>query len=315
MLSARGGACAGAPAIDLLGSGATLQQHRHGSEHLGRDVLEQAAQVVEIGRLLQRPLIQVERAVDLELQRLHAVGRIAVVLGDEPARVGPVDLHLVAVPLQQIAHEARELGVARGSEAIPQNEVRPHAGLSYGGRRHRVAVDQDGHAEPAARLFDQVRQGRVEGAVQPLDALEGHADRHALPVDLLAVGDDAGDGAEAAHDAGGLGVGEVGQAPAEQFRIELIGLPVHVEVGAGKTRRDQGRAERHDRLEQLVDVAILRLAQGVRVEPGCCQERLGVDAARMGRAEDHRRELLLRLVQQERRRQLCKDRGTFAGVH
>ena len=50
----------------------------------------------EVLALGQRGLVEIEGAIDLELQGLHAARRIAVVLGDEAAGIGPVDLHLVA---------------------------------------------------------------------------------------------------------------------------------------------------------------------------------------------------------------------------
>ena len=142
-------------------------------------------------------------------------------------------------------------------------------------------------------VLQQLGQRRVERPVQPLDALEGGADRQPLAIDLLGIGDDAGDGAEPAHHARRLGVGELRQPAGEQLGIELVGLAIDVEIGAREACRDQRRAERHDRLEQLVDVAILGLAQGVRIEPGGLQEGLGVDAARMRRAEHDRRQLLV----------------------
>ena len=137
---------------------------------------------------------------------------------------------------------------------------------------------------------------RVEGPVQPLDALESGADRQSLAVDFLGIGDDAGDGAEAAHHPGRLGIGEGRQPALEQLGIELVGLAIDVEIGARKARGDQRRTQRHDRLEQLIDVAILGLAQRVGIEPGRLQKGLGVDAPGMRRAEHHGRELLGRLA-------------------
>ena len=60
-------------------------------------------------------------------------------------------------------------------------------------------------------VLQQIGQGGVEGPIQPLDALERGPDRQPLAIDLLGIGDDAGDGAEPADDAGRLGIGELRQ--------------------------------------------------------------------------------------------------------
>jgi hypothetical protein len=49
----------------------------------------------------------------------------------------------------------------------------------------------------------------------------------------------------------------MGQAAADQRRIELIRLAVHVEIGAGEMRKKERRAELHDKGEELVDIGIL----------------------------------------------------------
>ena len=76
-----------------------------------------------------------------------------------------------------------------------------------------MAIDQNGDAEALAGRLQQLGQGRVERPVQPLDALEGGADRQPLAIDLLGIGDDARDGAEPADHARRLRVGELRQRP------------------------------------------------------------------------------------------------------
>ena len=88
-----------------------------------------------------------------------------------------------------------------------------------------------------------------------------------LAIDLLPVGDDARDRAEAAGDAHGAGVGEGRQTPLEHARVELVGLAVDVEIGPGKARRHQGSAEPDDAPEQGVHMGVLRAAKAQRVEP------------------------------------------------
>src|SRR5262249_13697054 len=153
--------------------------------------------------------------------------------------------------------------------------------------------------------LQELGQGGVEWAIKPLDALEGGADRQPLAIDFLSIGDDARDGAEAAHHASRLGIGELRHTAYEEFRIELVGLAIDVEIVPRKSGRNQRRAQVDDRLEQLVDVAVFGLSQCARVEPGGLKERLGVDAARVRRAEDHRSELLAGSQKRKWGRQLC----------
>src|SRR5215210_547237 len=61
-----------------------LALYDHRSEHLLQVIRERLE-----GRLRrQRALIHVERAIDFDLKRMAAQGRLAIVLGDEAARVG-----------------------------------------------------------------------------------------------------------------------------------------------------------------------------------------------------------------------------------
>ena len=191
----------------------------------------------------------------------------------------------------------------------------PAGGLAHGGRRHGVAIDQEGDAETLARLLQQIGKRGVEGPIEPLDALESGADGQSLAIDLLGVGDDAGDGAEPAHHAGRLGVGELGHPAGEELGVELVGLAVDVQIGAREACGDQRRTQGHDGLEQLVDVAVFGFAQGMRIEPGGLQEGLGIDAAGMGRAEHDGGQLLVGPQQSVGRVQLCEDGSAFTGVH
>ena len=132
-------------------------------------------------------------------------------------------------------------------------------------------------------------QRGVKRPIEPFDALECGTDGQPLAVDLLGVGNDAGNRAKAPDHPRRLGVGKRRQPALKQLGIKLIGLAINVEIGAREAGRDQGSAERHHGLEQLIHIAVFRLAQGHRVEPGGLQESLGIDPARVRRAEHHRR--------------------------
>ena len=83
----------------------------------------------------------------------------------------------------------------------------------------------------------------MERLVEPVDAVERLGQRQAVAIDLLAVGNDAGDGAQPTHDTHRLGIGVRRHRLGEKLRIELIGLAVHVEIGAREARRDQRHAQ------------------------------------------------------------------------
>ena len=110
-----------------------------------------------------------------------------------------------------------------------------------------MAVDQDRVAEAAGGAVHELAQHPVIGLVEPLDPRAAPRRPEAAAIDLLAVGDDAGDGAEPAGDAHRARVGEGRQPALEHARVELVGLAVDVEIGAREARRHQRRAERRPR--------------------------------------------------------------------
>ena len=97
----------------------------------------------------------------------------------------------------------------------------------------------------AARVSsDQLAERAVIGLVDGVDAGERFLDVERAGVDLLALRNDAGDGAETAGDAHRADVGVGRQAAVEHLRVELVGLAVDVEPGARKVRLEQRAAER-----------------------------------------------------------------------
>src|SRR5262245_55412431 len=72
--------CCDAQKIDrpliLLRRRAPLQQERDGREHLGSHLVEGLRKAVKIAVLGQRCLVEIESAINLQLQRLHAARRV-----------------------------------------------------------------------------------------------------------------------------------------------------------------------------------------------------------------------------------------------
>ena len=82
-----------------------------------------------------------------------------------------------------------------------------------------------------------------------------------------------------------------GQGVVEHVRIELIGLAVEVEPGAGKIGLHQWCAHGDRGAEQFVHKAVFGAAQVVQVKPRLSLKAIRVVAAGMGRIENHRRSL------------------------
>jgi len=154
-----------------------------------------------------------------------------------------------------------------------------------------VAVDEEGDAEARLGAGDEAAQRGMVGFVDALDALEplGHLERPR--VDLLGIGDDPRDRAEAAGDAHRAGVDVARQPAGEHPGVELVGLAVDVEIGAREVRPHQRRSLRHDAGEQPVDEGVLGAADGVGVEPRGGEEAARIAAAGVRRVEDERRPL------------------------
>src|SRR6185369_12614297 len=113
-------------------------------------------------------------------------------------------VRLVAADRIAEAGEALRRGVgqlagAAGAVAIADDDVGAEASTAAThGRGHRVAVEKDGEAESVVGLNDELAQRTVIRLVHAVDAGEAFLDVQRARVDLLALGDDAGDRAEPA---------------------------------------------------------------------------------------------------------------------
>ncbi len=123
------------------------------------------------------------------------------------------------------------------------------------------------------------------GRVDRLDAGLGLAEGQLAGVDLLALGDDPGDGAQAGGDPGRAGAGEGRQLVLEHRLVELIGLAVHVQIGPRIAGRDQGRAIAGGAGGQGVDEGVLRSADGGGRQVRGRHHVGGIEPSRMGRGE------------------------------
>ncbi len=158
-------------------------------------------------------------------------------------------------------------------------------------------------------LVDQPPQRAVIRLVKRLDPSQRVVDGKPLAIDFLPVADHARDGAEAAGHPHRAGIGKTRQASGEHPRIELIGLAVHVDIGAGKIDPNGRKAVFAQVSDQFVHERILGAAQRGEVDPGGVEEFERIDRAGMGRVEDDRRPPMRRLHDLERGRQLAIKLG------
>ena len=158
-------------------------------------------------------------------------------------------------------------------------------------------------------LVDQPPQRPVIRLVERLDPPQRVVDGKPLAIDFLPVADHARDGAEAAGHPHRAGIGEARQAAGEHPRIELIGLAVHVDIGAGEIDPDRRKALFAQVSDQFVHERILGAAQRGEVDPGGVEKFGRIDRAGMGRVEDDRRPPMRRLHDLERGRQLAIKLG------
>ena len=135
-----------------------------------------------------------------------------------------------------------------------------------------MAIEQQAIAEALARLVDQPFEGRVVGMIEPVDPPKGLGEAQLAAIDLLPVGDDLGDGAQTRRDPWRAGVDIGRQGIGEHVGVKLERFPVGIEKRPGEQGPDQRRAEQGRRHEDLIDEAVLRLAEREGVQPGRCQE-------------------------------------------
>src|SRR5882672_6035731 len=172
-----------------------------------------------------------------------------------------------------------------------------------------MAIHQDHGSERLMGLVDQPPQRTVIRLVERLDPPQRLIDRKPLAVDFLPVADHARDGAETAGDPHRARVGKARQTAGEHARIELIGLAIHVDIGARKIDPHGRKTLLAEVSDQLVHERILGTAQRGEVDPGGVEEIERIDRARMWRVEDDRRTPVLGLDDLERRRQFAIKLG------
>src|SRR3954462_3361961 len=118
--------------------------------------------------LLARDLVHVERALQLDLYRVPAFGRLAVSLGHPASEIRPVVRDLEALLLVRANDEVLVKRVAALAAAVAHDDIRALlAGVLMGGardRRHAMRVDVEaGQAGLADQLFLHLPHAYMKG--------------------------------------------------------------------------------------------------------------------------------------------------------
>ena len=170
--------------------------------------------------------------------------------------------------------------------AVAKHDIDPAHGMGChmraGSGRHRVAIHHERIPEGLARPVDEIGKGAVIGPVDRFYAKERIGELERSAIDFITLADNARDRAEPPGDPHRGDIGKARQILPEHARIELIGLAIHIEIGAREMRMQQRRAEIGGKGEEFVDVAVFRFAQCVGIEAGSGEEilRIGTAAVR-----------------------------------
>src|SRR5260221_7770310 len=141
-------------------------------------------------------LYQIQGPADHDLERVHALVRLAVEPGGIAPRVRSVAGDCEASGGERPLYEKGQIGRGRLAVAIAKHNV---AGARW--RWHGVAVDEDGDAEFRARLGDEAGKRRMVRAVEMLKAELGLGCRNPQAVNLQPIADHTRNDAQPRGDA------------------------------------------------------------------------------------------------------------------
>ena len=231
-----------------------------------------------------RRLIHVERAVDLDLDRVLLLGRAAM----GAKHIGPREGGVLADAepgRRRFGRDPPAEGAAGGmAVAVAQHQFRRGAG-QVAQRRvgHRMDVDQDRLPEAAARLVHQGLERAVIGAPGVVDPAHRLGPGQRAVADLAPVPDDAGDDPQPRQDPR---AGAAAGPAFDRAGVQLVGAAVQVHQRARDPRGQHDRPVPGRGRDQPVHERILGRAQLERGQARFGQEPVGVIPPRMGRGED-----------------------------
>ncbi len=99
------------------------------------------------------------------------------------------------------------------------------------------------------------------GLVELFDPVQRFADRQPGRIDFLRLTDNPGDRPQSSGHSQRAGVGERGEPAIEHARIELVRLPIEIEIGAREAGSDERGAQGRDAREQSINESVFRPAK------------------------------------------------------
>lgn len=228
--------------------------------------------------------VEVECAIEFQLQRMHAPAGITVSFQNMAAGIGGIRRRRDSMPLRDCLHPCTE--TRRGRSAEPVADDQPRGGLGGAERRHRMHIEEHRHAEPRARRRQRLAERQMIGAMIRVDS-RGDVLRREPPAPQLPQRTDSArhQSQPAAHFGG--------KRAAEQLRARVdLGIAimlgtVEVDPGAGAGGDEQGFLA-PGLTRDRVDVAIFQGPQGLGRYPQRIDQRLGIVSPAMRRREHHR---------------------------
>jgi len=259
-------------------------------------------QRAEAAMLGARALVHVEPLVDLELQTVTSTARIAIGAHQLSTLERVVDLHGVAHAGQHLSREFGERRIAARAVSIAEHEVgaRPAgAALALSARNgvHRMAVDVKAEAKARVSRGDALLKRTVIWRVAAFDARAHLLHGELALIDRLTVVERAPD--ERLADVG-LAAGLMLEWPVPAFderEVDIGVVTVRVDVGSRRLRCQQPHASLGGGQQQLVDEAVLAIAQRVLADSGTEVGR--TDAPTVRRIEQQRLQHLGRTMDDE----------------
>ncbi len=213
---------------------------------------------------------------------MQALNRPAVGFGRVAAGVGRVagdDIaHGDQAPLNQFGQGAR----AGRSKTVAQDHIHlatPVRSLAGGCAGHGVPVHQHCDATSGPGVVDQLSQCAMIGAVDGFDPPARLGERELAIVNLPPLRHQARDRAESGGHPGGPRACELRQVVHEHARVQLVGLTVHVDIGAGVAGQKNRAAVMRRTLQKVIHQGVFRAAHCGRIQLGRSAHVRGVVAA------------------------------------
>ncbi len=228
--------------------------------------------------------IQIEGAIEFQLQGVHAAARVAMPLQNVAAGIGRVRCRRDSVPLRHRLHPGAE--ARGGGPAEPVADHQPRRSFGCAERRHRMYIEQYRHAEPRPRRRQRLAERQMVRAMILLDARRNVLRRETPAPELAERADSARHQSQPAAHLGGKRAAEQLGARVDLGIAIMLG-PVEVDPGTG-AGGDEESLLAAGLARDRIDMAIFQRAQGIGRDPQRRDQARGIVPPAMRGREHHR---------------------------